>query len=150
MPPIGGTAAPVFLYLQAVPVPSAAQPTPFPSRSLWSGFAVARQLSCASQTPSPSRSPVLSGGQVGPVPVQNSATSQPPAAARHCTAEVNTRSNGQLPLVPSQTSATSQTPAAGRQTVPPGTLTSDGHAPLVPVQVSATSQAPVAGRQTVP
>src|SRR5437867_12125674 len=28
MPPIGGTVAPVFLYRQAVPVPSAVQPTP--------------------------------------------------------------------------------------------------------------------------
>jgi len=56
-------------------------------------------------------------GQLALVPVQASATSQAPAAARHTVPTGCKLLAGQYALVPVQLSATSQTPAAARQTV---------------------------------
>ena len=50
-------------------------------------------------------------------PVQFSATSHTPAAARHSVPELATPSTGQAVLDPVQVSATSHTPAEPRQTV---------------------------------
>src|SRR5205823_5393744 len=55
-------------------------------------------------------------GAVALRPVQNSAASQTPAAARHSVEIGLKRSAGQSLASPSQLSATSQSPAAGRQT----------------------------------
>src|SRR5919197_4328768 len=91
-----------------------------------------------------------SAGQVALLPVQFSATSHSPAAARHRVLAGWKASAGHASLVPSQVSATSQTPAEGRQTVPAGSLALAGQVGLVPVQVSSTSHAPAAARHTVP
>src|SRR5437016_9656889 len=69
---------------------------------------------------------VASAGQLGPLPVQNSATSHSPAAARHWVVAGAKASIGQVPLTPSQVSAVSHGPAAGRHTVPWGVLASAG------------------------
>jgi len=53
-------------------------------------------------------------------PVQFSATSQLPAAARQTTLADWNPSAGQLEFVPSQVSTTSHAPAAGRHVVPAG------------------------------
>src|SRR5437879_4563949 len=60
----------------------------------------------------------MSAGQSRLSPVQSSASSQSPAAARHSTPAGFTPSGGQLALDPLQVSAASQAPAIGRQTVP--------------------------------
>src|SRR2546422_5699841 len=93
---------------------------------------------------------VASAGQLGPLPVQTSATSHSPAAARHCVVAGAKASIGQVPLTPSQVSAVSHGPAAGRHTVPWGVLASAGQLMLVPVQVSAGSQTPADGRHSAP
>ncbi len=82
------------------------------------------------------------------MPVQVSATSHTPVAARHSTVAGSKASGGQSLLTPSQLSATSHGPATARHCAM--LFTSAGQAALVPVQVSATSQAPAAARQTVP
>ena len=89
-------------------------------------------------------------GQLAPVPVQDSATSHSPPAARHCTVDAEKASVGHVLLVPVQDSAMSQEPADARQTVLDGSFASVGHDVLVPLQVSAASQTPAAARQTVP
>jgi hypothetical protein len=91
-----------------------------------------------------------SAGQPASVPVQVSAASHSPAAARHTVPAETNLSDGQLLLVPSHVSATSQPPAAGRHTVPPGLFASAGQVVLIPLQVSAGSQAPVDARHTAP
>jgi hypothetical protein len=92
-----------------------------------------------------------SAGHAADVPVQLSATSQPPEAARHCVPAGTKASAGQLLLVPLQVSATSQPPAEARHVVPFGRTASGGHAAEVPVQVSAMSQPPAtAARHVAP
>src|SRR5262249_48802192 len=91
-----------------------------------------------------------SAGQLTPVPVQFSATSQTSTWARHTVVDGANTSAGQVPLVPVQLSGTSQTPAAARHSTPAATNKSVGHAGLRPVQVSTTSQMPTDGRQVVP
>src|SRR6185436_18843941 len=59
-----------------------------------------------------------SAGQFAPVPVQNSATSHSPVAARHSTLLGLNSSAGQVGLTPSHASARSQSPAVARHTVP--------------------------------
>src|SRR5438093_476009 len=123
---------------------------------------------------------LASAGQVVLVPVQFSATSHSPAAARHTapafpagcvhvalvplhTSVVQAlpssvqvvplafkTSAGQAVVTPSQVSARSHSPAAARQTVPAVLMASAGQAVLVPVQVSAMSHPPNATRHTVP
>src|SRR5205823_960954 len=93
---------------------------------------------------------LVSSGQLGPLPVQSSATSHSSAAARHCVVPGAKASVGHVLLTPSQVSATSQGPAAGRHVVPSGLLASVGQLVLVPVQVSAGSQTPAVARQMVP
>src|SRR5207244_4883010 len=63
---------------------------------------------------------LASAGQFGPFPVQLSARSQSPAAARQTVLEERKPSAGQLPLDPMQVSAASQLPAEGRHAVPAG------------------------------
>src|SRR5438552_14198967 len=89
-----------------------------------------------------------SGGQAAPGPVQRSARSQTPAAARHCIVAGLKASLGQSSCVPSQLSATSHTPAAGRQTAV--LFASAGQLALDPVQLSARSQTPAAARHVAP
>ena len=114
------------------------------------------------------------------VPVQVSATSHGPAAARqtapalpagcwqasfvpshssrlhglpssvHAVPAGCFASAGQLGPFPGQFSAGSHSPAEARQTVDDGLKASAGHVVLVPVQVSATSHGPAATRQTAP
>src|SRR5438067_65826 len=93
---------------------------------------------------------LVSSGQLGPLPVQSSATSHSSAAARHTVVAAANPSAGQSLLVPSQVSATSQGPAVARQMVPAASLASAGQVALEPVQTSGTSQAPPEVRQTVP
>src|SRR5207249_11041743 len=123
---------------------------------------------------------LASAGQVVLVPVQFSATSHSPAAARHTapafpagcvhvalvplhTSVVQAlpssvqvvalafkTSVGQAVVTPSQVSARSHSPTATRQTVPADLMASAGHVVLVPVQVSAASHRSTAARHTVP
>ena len=93
---------------------------------------------------------LASSGQLGPLPVQSSATSHSSAAARQCVVPGAKVSAGHAPLTPSQASATSQGPAAGRHVVPSGVFASAGQLELVPVQVSAGSQTPLDARHTAP
>src|SRR5947209_12463355 len=90
-----------------------------------------------------------SAGQSTLEPVQDSATSHVPAAARQIVPGASSTSLGHAALDPVQLSAESQGPAAGRQTVPPAMTASAGQVVLEPVQVSCASQGPAAGRQTV-
>src|SRR5439155_512065 len=78
-----------------------------------------------------------SAGQVALLPVQFSATSHSPAAARHTVLDGSKASAGQSLPVPLQVSATSQTPAEGRQTAPalPAGCVHVG-APTVPLHTS--------------
>src|SRR6266481_169849 len=89
-------------------------------------------------------------GQAVLVPVQLSARSHSPAAARHTVPAALRASAGQVALVPVQFSAASHRSTAARQTVLEGRKASAGQVVLVPVQVSAASQGPAAARQTVP
>src|SRR5439155_24715878 len=88
-----------------------------------------------------------SAGQLALAPVQVSATSQAPAAARHTVEDGSKPSAGQSLFTPSQSSATSQGPAAARHwTV---VLASAGQAAPAPVQFSVGSHTPAEPRQTV-
>src|SRR5207249_2740348 len=78
-------------------------------------------------------------GQLTDVPVQDSATSHSPAAARQVVVEGASASAGHVLAVPLQVSATSQGPADARQTVLDPGFASLGQVVLVPVQVSAAS-----------
>jgi hypothetical protein len=60
-------------------------------------------------------------GHIEPVPVQVSAASHGPRAARHTTVLAAKRSIGQSAAVPVQTSTRSHSVASARQTVPPAT-----------------------------
>src|SRR6266545_273255 len=93
-----------------------------------------------------------SAGQLAELPLQFSAMSHGPTAARQTVAELANVSVGQAAALPVQFSAISHPPeAAVRQTVVAGAKTSFGHVAEVPVQFSATSQPPgAAARQTVP
>src|SRR5439155_1054748 len=126
----------------AVLFPSAGQAVPDPSQTSSSSQtpAAARQsvpafpAACwhASFVPShrsvvqtfPSSAPAVplvsfaSAGQASPDPVQLSATSHSPAAARQTIVADLNPSAGHASLEPSQLSLMSQAPAAGRQTVP--------------------------------
>jgi hypothetical protein len=94
------------------------------------------------------------GGQLALLPVQCSATSHTPAAARHTVLDGLKPSGGHVLLLPLHVSATSQNwPAeAARQTVPAGLTLSVGQLGLLPVQTSVASQASpaLAARQIVP
>src|SRR6266480_5111814 len=79
-----------------------------------------------------------SGGQAASAPVQVSAASHGPAAARQTTPAAAKPSAGQALLTPSQLSATSQGPVAGRHSAV--LFASAGQAALVPVQLSPRSQ----------
>jgi hypothetical protein len=85
-------------------------------------------------------------------PVQVSAASQAPEAARHGVPAAANPSEGHRVPEPVHVSATSQAPAAPRQTKPAGRTWSAGQAAVDPSQVSDTSQAAVgsAGRQANP
>src|SRR5213078_4522105 len=89
-------------------------------------------------------------GQAVLVPVQLSATSHSPAAARQTVPAALSASAGQVALVPLQFSAASHRSTAARQTVLDDRKASAGQVVLVPVQVSAASQGPAAARHTVP
>jgi hypothetical protein len=105
--------------------------------------ATPRQTTLAETTPS--------GGQSLVTPLQLSATSHVPLAARHWA--VLLASAGQTLLVPSQRSSTSQSPAEPRHTVVDGSIASAGQLiSVVPLQVSETSHSSVtnAARHTVP
>jgi hypothetical protein len=82
-------------------------------------------------------------------PLQVSATSHAPAAARQTKPEGRTALAGQSTLAPVHVSAMSHVSTAGRQTVPDGSFASVGHCAVAPVHVSATSHEPAAGRHTV-
>src|SRR5262245_55291435 len=111
-------------------------------------FATATQLSMASHTVSPSVSGnQVSAGQLGPAPVQVSATSHVPVLDRQTVLAEAKPSAGHVLLTPSQLSATSQTPAAPRHTAV--LFPSGGHAVPTPSHVSATSHTPPAPRHTV-
>src|SRR5213076_93636 len=84
------------------------------------------------------------------VPVQLSATSHSPAAARHTVPAALIASAGQVALDPVQLSAASHTSTAARQTVLDDRKASAGQVVLVPVQVSATSHSPAPARHTAP
>jgi len=91
-----------------------------------------------------------SAGQAAALPVQLSATSQPPPLfARHTVVDGRNTSAGQAAALPVQVSAVSQTPAEARHTVPAAESASVGHTALEPVQVSAGSHAPTDARHTV-
>src|SRR5207245_2797422 len=90
----------------------------------------------------------VSVGQVVLVPVQLSARSHSPAAARH-TVPAFPAGCAQVLVLPSHWSSV-QGLASAVQAVPAGCLASTGQAVLVPVQVSATSHPPAAARHTVP
>jgi len=87
-------------------------------------------------------------GQLGPEPVQFSATSHTPAALRQTLELGRKPSPGQLALFPGHVSAASHTPADDRQVVPVW-KPSAGQMSLAPVQFSAVSQIPAVGRHTV-
>jgi hypothetical protein len=90
-----------------------------------------------------------SAGHVPDVPVQDSATSHWPAAARHVTALV-LKTSKQVLAVPEQWSAASLSQAppcdAPVQEVPLELNTSAGHVPDAPVHVSAASHWPADAR----
>src|SRR5437667_447228 len=89
-------------------------------------------------------------GQAVLVPVQLSARSHSPAAARQTVPAALSASAGQVALVPLQFSAASHRSTAARQTVLDGRKPLAGQLVLVPVQVSAASQGPATARHTVP
>src|SRR5439155_1638454 len=89
-----------------------------------------------------------SGGQAVLVPVQVSATSHSPAAARH-TAPGFAAGCWQVAVAPSHWSRV-QGLLSAVQAVPLALKTSAGQAVLEPVQLSATSHSPAAARHTVP
>jgi hypothetical protein len=77
---------------------------------------------------------LLSAGQLAEEPVQVSAASHSPAAARQTVVEGASASDGQVRAVPLHVSATSQAPAAARQTVP---VVSAVHVPRWPARLHA-------------
>src|SRR5207237_6665870 len=81
------------------------------------------------------------------VPVQVSAVSQAPAAARH-SAPAWPAGCWQLSALPSHWSSVQGLPSLVH-VVPLGCFASAGHAAPEPVQCSATSHSPAAARQTV-
>jgi hypothetical protein len=84
----------------------------------------------------------MSSGQAAASPVQYSATSHGPCAARQTTVLAWNALGGQLVAVPSQTAATSQAPVAARQVV----LGGCGVNPHWPAtQIGSCSQLPAAG-----
>src|SRR5438445_114447 len=89
-------------------------------------------------------------GQAVLVPVQLSARSHSPAAARHTVPAALIASAGQVALDPVQLSAASHTSTAARQTVLDDRKASAGQVVLVPVQVSARSHSAAAARHTAP
>src|SRR5207245_9721602 len=89
-------------------------------------------------------------GQAVLVPVQVSATSHSPAAARQTVPAALMASAGQAALDPVQFSAASHRSTAARQTVLDALKASVGQVVLVPVQVSARSHTSAAARHTVP
>src|SRR5207249_12052596 len=89
-----------------------------------------------------------SAGHAALAPVQVSARSHAPAAARHTVLAAWNASAGQAALVPSQVSVTSQTPAAARHTLPATAFASAGQAAPLPVQSSAGAQAPAEARHS--
>ena len=91
-----------------------------------------------------------SAGHAALEPVQLSARSHSPAAARQVVEDDANTSVGQALFAPSQVSATSQTPAEVRQVLPAATFASAGHVALDPEQVSWVSHTPPDARQTVP
>src|SRR5437773_49097 len=91
-----------------------------------------------------------SAGQAVLVPVQVSARSHSPAAARQTVPAALRASAGQVALVPVQFSVASHRSTVARQTVLDDRKPSAGQVLLVPVQVSAASQGPAVARQTVP
>lgn len=113
------------------------------------------QASAPSQVPVEGRHVVppvttISVGQVSVVPVQLSATSQPPAtAALHTMLLGCFTSAGQASFTPSHLSATSQAPPELRHVKALVCLASDGQTLLEPVQVSALSQRSTAPRHVV-
>jgi hypothetical protein len=88
-------------------------------------------------------------GQAPEVPVQFSATSQEPAAARQTVVLADSVFEGQLDVTPSQVSAGSQIPVDARQVVVVPESVSTGHVAAPPVQFSDGSQTPVDARQSV-
>src|SRR5439155_1176589 len=90
-----------------------------------------------------------SAGQLALEPVQVSAVSHGPAAARQTVVDERKPSAGQLALEPVQVSAVSHGPAAARQTVVEGWKPLAGQVSLDPVQNSATSQLPADARHCV-
>src|SRR5204862_3748566 len=110
-------------------------------------------LAAAPQTSPPVRYTALvrskaSAGQVVLVPVQVSAASQGPAAARH-TVPALPAGCVQVALPPLQMSRV-QTLPSSVHAVPFALKASVGQAVLVPVQLSATSHSPAAARHIVP
>src|SRR5439155_2167869 len=89
-----------------------------------------------------------SAGQEVLVPSQASATSQPPAAARH-TVPALPAGCWQVSLVPSQVSVVHGLPSSVHG-VALACFASVGHAAFVPSQTSAMSQSPAAARHSVP
>src|SRR3989442_742251 len=87
-------------------------------------------------------------GQVVLVPVQVSATSHSPAAARH-TVPAFPAGCVQVLVLPSHWSRV-QGFVSGVQAVPAGCLASVGQGGLAPVPGSATSHSPAAARHTAP
>src|ERR671937_434800 len=86
----------------------------------------------------------MSGGHAALSPVQDSATSQTPAEARHCV--VLFASAGHCVFTPLQVSVMSHAPAEARQTNPFGRFVSVGQLSPSPVHVSATSHGPADAR----
>src|SRR5204863_327607 len=143
------------------------------------------QFSAGSHSPPEGRQVVVAGSKASAghavlAPVQLSATSQGPAAARHVApalpagcwqkllAPLHSSALHGLPSSvqavpaglfaparraaddPVQCSAGSHSPAENRHVVVAGSNASAGHVVLVPVQFSSTSQGPAAARQTAP
>src|SRR3989475_7815006 len=89
-------------------------------------------------------------GQAVLVPVQVSARSHSPAAARQTVPAALMASAGEAALDPLQFSAASHRSTAARQTVLDALKASVGQVVLVPVQVSARSHTSAAARRTGP
>src|SRR3989441_9201988 len=87
---------------------------------------------------------LASAGHAALEPVQVSAKSHAPAAARHTVLAGWKVSPGQPVLVPSQVSAASQVPAAGRHTVPAWPA-GGWHVSQAPLQVSVVHGFPSSG-----
>ena len=90
-----------------------------------------------------------SAGQAVPLPVQLSATSHKPFAARHSVVAAANPSAGQAAPLPVQLSSTSHKPFAARHSVVAAANPSARQATSLPVQLSATSHKPFAARHSV-